>query len=52
MDGIAKAKERGIKFGRKLDLTRERVAEIRSLRAALELHQGCILVRDSTLAPN
>ena len=34
MDGIAKAKERGIKFGRKLDLTPERVAEIRSLRAA------------------
>ena len=34
MDGIAKAKERGIKFGRKLDLTAERVAEIRSLRAA------------------
>jgi DNA invertase Pin-like site-specific DNA recombinase len=34
MDGIARAKERGIKFGRKLDLTPERVAEIRSLRAA------------------
>jgi DNA invertase Pin-like site-specific DNA recombinase len=33
MDGIAKAKARGIKFGRKLELTPERVAEIRSLRA-------------------
>ena len=34
MDGIAKAKERGIRFGRKPELTPERVAEIRSLRAA------------------
>jgi DNA invertase Pin-like site-specific DNA recombinase len=34
MDGIAKAKERGIKFGRKLELTGERVAKIKSLRAA------------------
>jgi DNA invertase Pin-like site-specific DNA recombinase len=33
MDGIAKAKERGIKFGRKLELTAEKVAEIKSLRA-------------------
>jgi DNA invertase Pin-like site-specific DNA recombinase len=34
MDGIAKAKDRGVKFGRKLELTPERVAEIKSLRAA------------------
>ena len=32
MDGIAKAKERGVKFGRKPELTPERVREIRSLR--------------------
>jgi DNA invertase Pin-like site-specific DNA recombinase len=29
MDGIAKARERGVKFGRKLELTAERVSEIR-----------------------
>jgi DNA invertase Pin-like site-specific DNA recombinase len=34
MDGIAKAKERGVKFGRKLELTPDRVQEIRSLREA------------------
>ena len=34
MDGIAKAKERGVHFGRKPELTPERVSEIRSLRAA------------------
>ena len=33
MDGIAKAKERGTRFGRKPELTPERVAEIKSLRA-------------------
>ena len=33
MDGIAKAKERGIYFGRKPDLTAERIVEIKSLRA-------------------
>ena len=33
MDGIAKAKERGTRFGRKPDLTPERIAEISSLRA-------------------
>ena len=32
MDGIAKAKERGIHFGRKPELTPEKVAEIKSLR--------------------
>ena len=32
MDGIAKAKERGVHFGRKLELTAEKVAEIKSLR--------------------
>jgi DNA invertase Pin-like site-specific DNA recombinase len=32
MDGIAKAKKRGVKFGRKLMLTTERVAEIQTLR--------------------
>lgn len=34
MDGIAKAKERGVKFGRKSGLTRERVEEIKALRGA------------------
>ena len=29
MDGIAKAKERGTRFGRKPDLTPERIAEIK-----------------------
>src|SRR5215831_16010487 len=32
MDGIAKAKERGVHFGRKLELTAEKIAEIKSLR--------------------
>ena len=32
MDGIAKAKERGVHFGRKLELTPEKVAEIKALR--------------------
>src|SRR6188474_228076 len=32
MDGIAKTKEKGIHFGRKLELTPEKVAEIKSLR--------------------
>ena len=32
MDGISKAKERGVHFGRKLELTPEKVAEIKSLR--------------------
>jgi DNA invertase Pin-like site-specific DNA recombinase len=32
MDGIAKAKKRGVKFGRKLMLTPQRVAEIQTLR--------------------
>jgi len=32
MDGIAKARERGVKFGRKRELTAERVEEIRALR--------------------
>ena len=32
MDGIAKAKERGVHFGRKLKLTAEKVAEIKALR--------------------
>jgi DNA invertase Pin-like site-specific DNA recombinase len=34
MDGIKKAKERGVKFGRKLQLVAERVKQIRKLRAA------------------
>ena len=34
MDGIAKAKERGVKFGRKRELTDEAIAEIRALRDA------------------
>ena len=33
MDGIAKAKERGVHFGRKRELTAEKIAEIKSLRA-------------------
>jgi DNA invertase Pin-like site-specific DNA recombinase len=36
MDGIAKAKERGVKFGRKRELTDERVKEIRALRRSGE----------------
>jgi DNA invertase Pin-like site-specific DNA recombinase len=32
MDGIAKAKERGVKFGRKAELTPEKIAQIRKLR--------------------
>src|SRR5215510_1434085 len=32
MDGIAKAKERGVHFGRKLALTPDRIAEIKALR--------------------
>ena len=34
MDGIAKARERGVKFGRKLQLVPERVKQIKKLRAA------------------
>lgn len=34
MDGIAKAKERGVRFGRKRELTDERIAEIKALRGA------------------
>ena len=34
MDGIAKARERGVKFGRKRELTDEAVAEVKALRAA------------------
>ena len=36
MDGIAKAKDRGVKFGRKRELTDDRVKEIRYLREAGE----------------
>ena len=36
MDGIAKAKDRGVKFGRKRELTEERAAEIKALREAGE----------------
>ena len=32
MDGIAKAKDRGVKFGRKPELTPERITQIRKLR--------------------
>ena len=35
MDGIAKAMERGVKFGRKRELTEERAAEIKALRERL-----------------
>ena len=35
-DGIAKAMERGVKFGRKRELTEERAAEIKALREAGE----------------
>ena len=34
MDGIAKAKERGVRFGRKRELTDEAIAEINALRDA------------------
>jgi DNA invertase Pin-like site-specific DNA recombinase len=34
MDGIAKAKQRGVRFGRKLALTTDCVAEIKTLRVA------------------
>jgi DNA invertase Pin-like site-specific DNA recombinase len=36
MDGIAKAKDRGVKFGRKRELTGDRVKEIKDLRKAGE----------------
>jgi DNA invertase Pin-like site-specific DNA recombinase len=36
MDGIAKAKERGVKFGRKRELTEEKVEEIKALRESGE----------------
>ena len=36
MDGIAKAKDRGVKFGRKRELTDEKVEEIRALRESGE----------------
>src|SRR6187551_759433 len=36
MDGIAKAKHRDVKFGRKRELTEEKVKEIRKLRKARE----------------
>ena len=34
MDGIAKAKDRGVKFGRKPELTQERISQIKKLRKA------------------
>jgi len=34
MDGIAKARERGVRFGRKRELTPKRIDEIRALREA------------------
>jgi DNA invertase Pin-like site-specific DNA recombinase len=34
MDGIAKAKSRGVRFGRKASLTAEQVTELRQRRAA------------------
>lgn len=34
MDGITKAKDRGVKFGRKPELTPERIAKIRKMRKA------------------
>ncbi len=34
MDGIAKAKSRGVRFGRKASLTAEQVRELRQRRAA------------------
>ena len=36
IDGIAKAKDRGVKFGRKRELTEDRAAEIKALREAGE----------------
>ena len=34
MDGIKKAQERGVKFGRKREVTAEKIAEIKTLREA------------------
>jgi DNA invertase Pin-like site-specific DNA recombinase len=34
MDGIKKARERGVKFGRKREVTAEKIAEIKTLREA------------------
>jgi len=34
MDGIRKAQERGVKFGRKREVTAEKIAEIKTLREA------------------
>ena len=34
MDGIANAKERGVRFGRKRELTDEAIAEVKALREA------------------
>jgi DNA invertase Pin-like site-specific DNA recombinase len=36
MDGIARAKDKGVKFGRKRELTEDRVEEIRTLRGSGE----------------
>ncbi len=36
MNGVAKARDRGVKFGRKRELTDEKVQEIRALREAGE----------------
>src|SRR5689334_16982823 len=36
MDGVAKAKERGVKFGRKRELTDQRVEQIKAMREAGE----------------
>ena len=36
MDGIAKAKDRGVRFGRKRELTDEKAKEIRTLRESGE----------------
>ena len=44
MDGIAKAKERGVHFGRKPELTPQRIAEIRALRADGTMKGDTLLV--------
>ena len=36
MDGIARARQEGVKFGRKRELTEEKMEEIRNLREAGE----------------
>jgi DNA invertase Pin-like site-specific DNA recombinase len=51
MDGIAKAKERGTRFGRKPELTAEKVAQIRSLVIDASFHRKTCLPPPLPLPP-